>query len=101
VDIVLVRGLVIRGFAYGATELSLESLLIERSLSINTASAGNASLMAIGWLGRSPCQGQGLNFRALGKGLRNCGGKQENARFFLHAIRWVLWATNSRKSMKC
>ncbi|MBQ0956805.1 trifunctional transcriptional regulator/proline dehydrogenase/L-glutamate gamma-semialdehyde dehydrogenase [Serratia symbiotica] len=39
----------VQGFAHGETQLLLERLLIERSLSVNTAAAGgNASLMAIG-----------------------------------------------------
>jgi RHH-type proline utilization regulon transcriptional repressor/proline dehydrogenase/delta 1-pyrroline-5-carboxylate dehydrogenase len=39
----------VQGFARGETELLLERLLIERSLSVNTAAAGgNASLMTIG-----------------------------------------------------
>ncbi len=39
----------VQGFARGETNLLLERLLIERSLSVNTAAAGgNASLMTIG-----------------------------------------------------
>ncbi|OON40555.1 trifunctional transcriptional regulator/proline dehydrogenase/L-glutamate gamma-semialdehyde dehydrogenase [Izhakiella australiensis] len=39
----------VQGFAHGETNLLLERLLLERSLSINTAAAGgNASLMTIG-----------------------------------------------------
>jgi RHH-type proline utilization regulon transcriptional repressor/proline dehydrogenase/delta 1-pyrroline-5-carboxylate dehydrogenase len=39
----------VQGFSRGATDLQLERLLIERSLSVNTAAAGgNASLMTIG-----------------------------------------------------
>ncbi|PKH26441.1 trifunctional transcriptional regulator/proline dehydrogenase/L-glutamate gamma-semialdehyde dehydrogenase [Enterobacterales bacterium CwR94] len=39
----------VQGFAHGETNLLLERLLIERSLSVNTAAAGgNASLMTIG-----------------------------------------------------
>jgi RHH-type proline utilization regulon transcriptional repressor/proline dehydrogenase/delta 1-pyrroline-5-carboxylate dehydrogenase len=39
----------VQGFAHGETNILLERLLIERSLSVNTAAAGgNASLMTIG-----------------------------------------------------
>jgi RHH-type transcriptional regulator, proline utilization regulon repressor / proline dehydrogenase / delta 1-pyrroline-5-carboxylate dehydrogenase len=39
----------IQGFSHGETDLQLERLLIERSISVNTAAAGgNASLMTIG-----------------------------------------------------
>ncbi|GKK48211.1 hypothetical protein AB3M40_17170 [Klebsiella variicola] len=39
----------VQGFARGETNLLLERLYIERSLSVNTAAAGgNASLMTIG-----------------------------------------------------
>jgi len=39
----------VQGFARGETNILLERLLIERSLSVNTAAAGgNASLMTIG-----------------------------------------------------
>ncbi|WP_213955873.1 trifunctional transcriptional regulator/proline dehydrogenase/L-glutamate gamma-semialdehyde dehydrogenase [Variovorax sp. dw_954] len=39
----------VRAFAPGATDIPLESLVVERSLSVNTAAAGgNASLMTIG-----------------------------------------------------
>lgn len=39
----------VQGFARGETNLLLERLLLERSLSVNTAAAGgNASLMTIG-----------------------------------------------------
>jgi len=39
----------VRGFAPGDTDIPLESLVVERALSINTAAAGgNASLMTIG-----------------------------------------------------
>ena len=39
----------VQGFARGDTQLLLDRLLIERSLSVNTAAAGgNASLMTIG-----------------------------------------------------
>jgi RHH-type proline utilization regulon transcriptional repressor/proline dehydrogenase/delta 1-pyrroline-5-carboxylate dehydrogenase len=38
-----------QGLAPGETAIALESLLLERSLSVNTAAAGgNASLMTIG-----------------------------------------------------
>ncbi|MEY4922874.1 MAG: hypothetical protein RLY17_1591, partial [Pseudomonadota bacterium] len=39
----------VQGFARGETNILLDRLLIERSLSVNTAAAGgNASLMTIG-----------------------------------------------------
>jgi RHH-type proline utilization regulon transcriptional repressor/proline dehydrogenase/delta 1-pyrroline-5-carboxylate dehydrogenase len=39
----------VRGFAPGDTGIPLESLVLERALSVNTAAAGgNASLMTIG-----------------------------------------------------
>jgi RHH-type proline utilization regulon transcriptional repressor/proline dehydrogenase/delta 1-pyrroline-5-carboxylate dehydrogenase len=39
----------VRAFAAGATDIPLESLVVERALSVNTAAAGgNASLMTIG-----------------------------------------------------
>jgi RHH-type proline utilization regulon transcriptional repressor/proline dehydrogenase/delta 1-pyrroline-5-carboxylate dehydrogenase len=39
----------VRGFAPGDADIPLESLVVERALSINTAAAGgNASLMTIG-----------------------------------------------------
>jgi RHH-type proline utilization regulon transcriptional repressor/proline dehydrogenase/delta 1-pyrroline-5-carboxylate dehydrogenase len=39
----------VQGLPYGGEGLALERLLIERSLSVNTAAAGgNASLMTIG-----------------------------------------------------
>jgi RHH-type proline utilization regulon transcriptional repressor/proline dehydrogenase/delta 1-pyrroline-5-carboxylate dehydrogenase len=39
----------VQGFARGETNLLLERLYVERSLSVNTAAAGgNASLMTIG-----------------------------------------------------
>lgn len=39
----------VQGFSHGETGILLERLLLERSLSVNTAAAGgNASLMTIG-----------------------------------------------------
>jgi RHH-type proline utilization regulon transcriptional repressor/proline dehydrogenase/delta 1-pyrroline-5-carboxylate dehydrogenase len=39
----------VRAFSSGETSIPLESLVVERALSVNTAAAGgNASLMAIG-----------------------------------------------------